>query len=118
MQGMDVSKDYFRVMGLTPAEGRGFEDSDFAPGPQRRSCWDMSSGSARLGAIQADYWEDGAHQPLGCDAVVIGVMEPGVRFLPSPGAAKEPNYDVNATVDFWVPAYPRSEISRRSPTGT
>jgi len=26
--------------------------------------------------------------------------------LPSPGAAKEPNYDVNATVDFWVPAYP------------
>ena len=24
----------------------------------------------------------------------------------SPGAAKEPNYDVNATVDFWVPAYP------------
>jgi len=30
-------------------------------------------------------------------------MEPGVRFLPSPGAAKEPNYDVNATVDLWVP---------------
>jgi putative ABC transport system permease protein len=33
-------------------------------------------------------------------------MAPGVRFLPSPGAAKEPNYDVNATVDFWVPADP------------
>src|SRR6266567_2474702 len=33
-------------------------------------------------------------------------MEPGVRFLPSPGAAKEPNYDVNATVDLWVPADP------------
>jgi putative ABC transport system permease protein len=30
-------------------------------------------------------------------------MEPRVRFLPSPGAAKEPNYDVNATVDMWVP---------------
>src|SRR6202021_1216016 len=30
----------------------------------------------------------------------------GVRFLPSPGAAKEPNYDVNAKVDFWVPADP------------
>jgi putative ABC transport system permease protein len=37
---------------------------------------------------------------------VIGVMEPGVRFLPSPGAAKEPNYNVNATVDFWVPVAP------------
>jgi putative ABC transport system permease protein len=33
-------------------------------------------------------------------------MEPGVRFLPSPGAAKEPNYDVNATPDFWVPVTP------------
>jgi putative ABC transport system permease protein len=33
-------------------------------------------------------------------------MEPGVRFLPSPGAAKEPNYDVNATVDMWVPSSP------------
>ena len=33
-------------------------------------------------------------------------MQPGVRFLPSPGAAKEPNYNVNATVDFWVPTEP------------
>jgi putative ABC transport system permease protein len=37
---------------------------------------------------------------------VVGVMQPGLRFLPSPGAAKEPNYDVNATVDFWIPAAP------------
>jgi putative ABC transport system permease protein len=29
-----------------------------------------------------------------------------VRFLPSPGAAKEPNYDVNAMVDSWIPASP------------
>jgi putative ABC transport system permease protein len=40
---------------------------------------------------------------------VIGVMEPGVRFLPSPGAAKEPNYDVNAAVDLWVPADPNPQ---------
>ena len=37
---------------------------------------------------------------------VVGVMPPGVRFLPSPGAAQEPNYNVNATVDFWLPAAP------------
>jgi putative ABC transport system permease protein len=37
---------------------------------------------------------------------IIGVMPPGVRFLPSPGAAKEPNYNVNALVDFWSPADP------------
>lgn len=33
MQGMNVSREYFRVMGLRPAAGRGFEDSDFGPGP-------------------------------------------------------------------------------------
>ena len=31
---------------------------------------------------------------------VIGVMPPGVRFLPSPGAAQEPNYNVNAHGGF------------------
>ena len=33
MQGMVVTKDYFPVMGLKPAAGRGFEDSDFGQGP-------------------------------------------------------------------------------------
>src|SRR5580704_19063997 len=33
-------------------------------------------------------------------------MPPAVRFLPSPGAAKEPNYNVNALVDFWSPTEP------------
>jgi putative ABC transport system permease protein len=37
---------------------------------------------------------------------VIGVTPPGVRFLPDPGAASEPNYDVDAKVDFWLPAAP------------
>ena len=33
---------------------------------------------------------------------VVGVMPPGVRFLPDPGNASEPNYDVDAPVDFWL----------------
>ena len=33
MQGMQVSGNYFQVMGLTPAVGRTFEDSDFVQGP-------------------------------------------------------------------------------------
>ena len=37
---------------------------------------------------------------------IIGVMPPGARFLPSPEAAKEPNYNVNALVDFWSPVEP------------
>jgi putative ABC transport system permease protein len=40
---------------------------------------------------------------------VLGVMPPGIRFLPVPGVAAEPNYDVNAKVDFWLP------ISRNVP---
>src|SRR5262249_31332999 len=33
---------------------------------------------------------------------VIGVMPPGVRFLPDASNASEPNYDVNGQVDFWI----------------
>src|SRR5207245_231542 len=41
-------------------------------------------------------------QPL----TVVGVMPPGVRFLPSRTRATEPNYDVDAHVDFWIPLWP------------
>jgi len=106
MQGMGVSRDYFRVMGLKPALGRGFADSDFGPGPVKGI------------VLGYEFWQrvfGGDPQIIGktirisrsdVTPVVIGVMQPGVRFLPSPGAAKEPNYDVNATVDFWMPIYP------------
>jgi len=106
MQGMGVTKDYLRVMGLKPVAGRGFEDSDFGQGPVRTillgyEFWQRTFGGDKqiIGkTVRISRWD--------VPPTVIGVMEPGVRFLPSPGAAKEPNYDVNATVDFWVPSYP------------
>jgi putative ABC transport system permease protein len=106
MQGMDVTKDYFRVMGLRAVAGRGFEDSDFGQGPVKTivlgyEFWQRAFGGDKqiIGkTVRISRWD--------VPPTVIGVMEPGVRFLPSPGAAKEPNYDVNAAVDFWVPAYP------------
>jgi putative ABC transport system permease protein len=106
MQGMDVTKDYLRVMGLRPVTGRGFEDSDFGQGPVRTillgyEFWQRAFGGDKqiIGkTVRISRWQ--------VPPTVIGVMEPGARFLPSPGAAKEPNYDVNATVDFWVPAEP------------
>jgi putative ABC transport system permease protein len=109
MQGMDVTKDYLRVMGLRPVAGRGFEDSDFGQGPVRTillgyEFWQRSfAGDKQIigKTVRISRWQ--------VPPTVIGVMEPGVRFLPSPGAAKEPNYDVNATVDFWVPAEPDSK---------
>ena len=49
---------------------------------------------------------------------VIGVMPPGVRFLPSPTNSQEPNYNVNALVDFWIPAAPDPSRVEKSRTGT
>jgi putative ABC transport system permease protein len=106
MQGMEVSKDYFRVLGLKTAVGRGFDDSDFGQGHVKSiligyEFWQRAFGGDKdiIGkTVRISRWDS--------SPVVIGVMEPGVRFLPSPGAAKEPNYDVNAKVDLWVPADP------------
>jgi putative ABC transport system permease protein len=106
MQGMEVSKDYFRLMGLKTALGRGFDDSDFGQGNVKSillgyEFWQRAFGGDKeiIGkTVHISRWQS--------SPVVIGIMEPGVRFLPSPAAAKEPNYNVNATVDLWIPASP------------
>ncbi len=106
MQGMEISKDYFGLLGLKTAVGRGFNDSDFGQGPVKaivlgHEFWQRAfNGDPNIvgKTVRISRWT--------APPTVIGIMEPGVRFLPSPGAAKEPNYDVNATVDFWVPSEP------------
>jgi putative ABC transport system permease protein len=106
MQGMEVSKDYFRLMGLKTALGHGFDDSDFGQRHVKSivlgyEFWKRAFGGDPqiIGkTVRISRWDS--------SPVVVGIMEPGVRFLPSPGAAKEPNYDVNTTVDLWVPADP------------
>src|SRR5229473_4992929 len=106
VQGMAVTKDYLQIMGLRPVVGRGFAEQDFAQGP------------VRVVLLGYEFWQrtfNGDPQIIGktvrisrwdVPPTVVGVMQPGVRFLPSPGASKEPNYNVNATVDFWIPAAP------------
>lgn len=106
MQGMWVTKDYLSVMGLKPVVGRGFEEPDFQQGPVKvillgYEFWQraFSRDPQIIGkAVRISRWD--------VPPTVIGVMQPGVRFLPSPGNAKEPNYNVNAMVDFWIPATP------------
>jgi len=106
MQGMWITKDYLSLMGLKTIAGRGFEPSDFGLGPVKvivlgYEFWrrTFNRDPQIIGkTVRISRWD--------VPPTVIGVMEPGVRFLPSPGAAKEPNYDVNATVDFWVPITP------------
>ena len=81
MQGMDVTKDYLRVMGLRPVAGRGFEDSDFGQGPVRTillgyEFWQRAFAGDRqiIGkTVRISRWD--------VPPTVIGVMEPGVRFF-------------------------------------
>ncbi len=106
MQGMEVTENYLSLMGLQPILGRGFEASDIGTGP------------VKVIMLGYEFWQrtfNGDPQIIGktvrisrwdVPPTIIGVMPPGVRFLPSPGAAKEPNYNVNAMVDFWIPASP------------
>jgi putative ABC transport system permease protein len=106
MEGMAVTRDYFRVMGLRPLIGRTFSDSE------------TSYPTAPVVILGYDLWQrkfGGDRHIVGQTVrisrqnvapTVIGVMPPGVRFLPSLGAADEPNYNVNAPVDFWIPDSP------------
>jgi len=111
MQGMAVTKDYLQVMGLQPVLGRGFEGQDFAVGPVKvillgYELWQRTfNGDPKIigKTVRISRWD--------MPPIVIGAMPPGVRFLPSPGAAKEPNYNVNAMVDFWTPAEPNPKAS-------
>jgi len=104
LEGMWVSGDYFRVMGLQPVLGRTFLESETGAKPapviiigyelwQRRFQGDRNIIGKKIHISRRD-----------TPPTVIGVMPPGVRFLPSPNAAQEPNYNVNALVDFWTPA--------------
>lgn len=113
MQGMAVTRNYLQMMGLRPVLGRGFANSDFGQGPVRAivlgyEFWQHAFGGDRqiIGkTVRISRWQ--------VTPTVIGVMEPGARFLPSPEASKEPNYDVDATVDFWVPAIPDPKLLKQ-----
>lgn len=106
IEGMAVTRDYFRVTGLQPVLGRAFLESE--------------TGNTTSPVIILGYelWQrkfNGDPHIVGktirlsrtdTSPTVIGVMSPGVRFLPSPANAQEPNYNVNALVDYWLPARP------------
>jgi putative ABC transport system permease protein len=113
IEGMGVTPAYFDALGLRPLLGRTFVESDAV---QR---------SAPVIILGYDLWQRTYNRDPGIvgntlqisrydvPLTVIGVMPPGIRFLPSPGASKEPNYNVNAPVDFWVPATPNPARLKR-----
>jgi len=112
MQGMAITNDYLPVMGLEVVAGRNFDQSDFGQGPVRDillgyEFWQRAfNGDPHIigRTVRISRWD--------VPPTVVGIMPPAVRFLPSPGAAKEPNYNVNATVDFWIPATPNPKYMK------
>lgn len=98
LEGMLVSDDYFSVVGIEPELGRAFLE------------WDSEFSDEIV--IGHDLWVRrfesdpdiiGRRINMFGGRTVVGVMPPNVRFLPSPGVAAEPNYDLHASVDFWYP---------------
>ena len=94
-----MTPEYFRVTGVQPVLGRAFAESDAAPPTpvivlgyelwQRKFNGDPNIVGKTMRMSRRD-----------TPPTIIGVMPPGIRFLPSPAAAQEPNYNVNAVVDY------------------
>src|ERR1700759_2202655 len=106
IQGMVVSKDYLRGMGLQPLVGRGFEEQDFVVGSSKVMLLGYEIWQREFGGDPGIVGKTVRISRADVPPTIIGVMPPGVRFLPSPGASKEPNYNVNAMVEYWSPVEP------------
>src|SRR5580658_9600031 len=106
IEGMWVTSDYFRVTGLQPMLGRSFVESEFGTKPQPVVILGYGLWQGKFNGDPNIIGKKIRISRSDTPPTVIGVMPPGVRFLPAPGAAKEPNYNLNALVDFWVPAAP------------
>jgi putative ABC transport system permease protein len=109
LEGMRVTRDYFPAVGLEPALGRTFLESETGARPEPviligHDLWQRKF-NGDPGILGKTIRISRAETAL----TIIGVMPPGVRFLPSPNTAQEPNYNVNALVDFWMPASPNPE---------
>ena len=108
VQGMTVSPEYFTVTGLTPILGRAFTAADIPPPNTPKTTiilgyrlWqERFSGDPDILGKKVNFSRSRA--PF----TVVGVMPPGVRFLPTPNVASEPNYDLNAQVNYWMPIGP------------
>jgi putative ABC transport system permease protein len=102
--GMAVTGNFFKTIGVQPVLGREFR-------PEEASRPKVPATGIILGY---ELWQrkfNGDPKVVGTTVrisrypaplPVVGVMPAGVRFLPDPGSASEPNYDVNAHVDFWI----------------
>ena len=109
IEGMVVTRDYFKVVGLQPVIGRSFVESETGAAPAQSIILGYELWQRKFNGDPLIVGKTVRMSRTQTPPTVIGVMPPGVRFLPSPSAAKEPNYNLNALVDFWMPATPSPE---------
>ncbi len=102
LEGLAVSPEYFEVIGRTPVLGRAFTRAE------------TSAQTHPVVLISDDLWRRQFQSDPGVvgttvtlsrhrTLTIVGVMPPGIRFLPAPLSEDAPGYDVDAKVDFWVP---------------
>jgi putative ABC transport system permease protein len=106
IEGMRVTTDYFKVLGIRPMLGRTFAEEDTKTSPSKvviigHDLWkrQFHSDPNVIGQTVQISRQRGRH-------TIVGVMPSDVRFLPSPNVAQEPNYNPDAQVDYWLAAAP------------
>lgn len=108
-EGMAVTPEYFPVVGLQPMLGRKFAAADASPSATPVVLIGYELWQRRFGGNPDILGQTVRVNRQKAPFQIIGVMPPGVRFLPAPDVAQEPNYDENALVDMWVPYAPSSD---------
>lgn len=106
VNGLVATPSYFQVVGIQPKLGRAFLASEEYKDPVVIIGYDLwqrlfNANPHILGQgihLSRSDWGD-----IG-PRTIVGVMPPGVRFLPSPLDAEYPGYDVNERIDYWLPA--------------
>ena len=102
--GMVVTRNYFQTIGVKPLHGREFTEAE-ASRPKVPATGIMLGYELWQSQFKGDPAVVGSTIRISrfpTPVTVVGVMPPGIRFLPDPANASEPNYDVNAPVDFWL----------------
>jgi len=102
--GMVVTRNFFSTLGVKPLHGREFTDAE-ASRPKVPATGIMLGYELWQRQFKGDPAVVGTAIRISrypAPLTVVGVMPQGIRFLPDPANASEPNYDVDAPVDFWV----------------
>jgi putative ABC transport system permease protein len=104
MGGMVVTPAYFGVLGLRPILGREFTAAELGrPNvPPSAVILGYDLWRRKFAGDPAIVGRTIRISRMPAPLPVVGIMPQGIRFLPDPGASSEPNYDLNAHVDFWL----------------